>query len=62
MTRSTPPGTSAPDDELTLARSGPASLAWFLARCREEDAGRGGGQFQRAKQHDDKTIGSVRMS
>jgi len=49
------------DDWPALARSGPAALARFLARCQdwEEDADPGGQQFPRAKRHDDKTIVSV---
>jgi hypothetical protein len=49
------------DDWPALARTGPAALARFLARCHdwEEDADPGGQHFPRAKRHDDKTIVSV---
>ncbi len=51
------------DDWPALARTGPAALARFLARCHdwEEDADPGGRHFPRAKRHDDKTIVSVLM-
>jgi hypothetical protein len=51
------------DDWPALARTGPAALARFLARCHdwEEHDDPGGRDYPRAKRHDDKTIVSVLM-
>jgi len=51
------------DDWPAFARTGPAALDRFLARCHdwEEHGDPGGQDFPRAKRHDDKTIVSVLM-